>query len=105
MIAVASAFYTPDPSTEDLAAFGLSADDYTEEEQTVEVWPDCWAAFGVFRAMATQWRTGVGGITGLDYNVLPWLMKMEGIDDEAAALNDVRIMERAALDLIHSKGA
>ncbi|KMV71923.1 hypothetical protein AI28_07005 [bacteria symbiont BFo1 of Frankliniella occidentalis] len=59
----------------------------------------------MFRAMATQWRTGVGGITGLDYNVLPWLMKIEGVDDEAAALNDVRVMERAALDLIHSKGA
>lgn len=59
----------------------------------------------MFRSMSTQWRTGMGGITGLDYNVLPWLMKMEGIDDEAAALNDVRIMERAALDLIHSKVA
>ncbi len=54
--------------------------------------------------MATQWRTGVGGVTGLDYNVLPWLMKVSGVEDEAAVLDDIRIMERAALDMIH-KGA
>ncbi|WP_336860664.1 DUF1799 domain-containing protein [Pseudescherichia vulneris] len=102
MIAVASAFYTPEPSTEDLAAFGLSADDYTEEEQTVEVWPDVWPAFAVFQSAMTQWRTGVGGVTGLDYNVLPWLMKMHGVDDEFITFADIRAMEHYALNVIHS---
>lgn len=81
--------------------FGLSADDYTEEEQTVEVWPDNWKAFLCFQSMSTQWRSGVGGVTGLDYNVLPWLMKLHGIEDEATALNDIRVMERAAMAKIH----
>ncbi|WP_426818239.1 DUF1799 domain-containing protein [Winslowiella sp. 2C04] len=102
-MAVASAFYTPDPSTEDLAAFGLSADDYTEEEQTIDVWPDVWPAFEVFRSMSTQWRTGMGGVIGLDYNVLPWLMKLIGVENEATALNDVRVMESAALTMIHRR--
>ncbi len=46
----------------------------------------------------------MGGVTGLDYNVMPWLMKLYGIEDEATALNDIRVMERAALNVIH-KGA
>lgn len=53
--------------------------------------------------MSTQWRTGMNGITGLDYNVLPWLMKLEGIEDEATALNDIRLMERAALEIINGR--
>jgi len=57
----------------------------------------------VFRACATQWRSGAGGATGLDYNVLPWLMKLQGIDDEAAALADLRVMESVALGIIHKE--
>lgn len=83
--------------------FGLSADDYTDEEQTVEVWPDCWQAFLIFQSMSTQWRSGVGGVTGFDYNVLPWLMKLHSIEDEATAFNDIRVMERAALAKIHEE--
>ncbi|MEI9883828.1 DUF1799 domain-containing protein [Atlantibacter hermannii] len=79
----------------------MSADDYTEEEQTHEVWPDVWAAFLTFQSASTQWRTGMGGITGLDYNVLPWLMRLHGVVDEATALADIRIMESAALKIIH----
>ena len=58
--------------------------------------------FAVFQSMGTQWRTGMGGITGLDYNVLPWLMKLKGVEDEATALNDIRVMESAALRIIHN---
>lgn len=65
--------------------------------------PDVWLVFGVFRAMATQWRTGVGGVTGLDYNCLPWMMELHGVDDEATALTDIRVMEAAALSVIHQK--
>lgn len=51
--------------------------------------------------MGTQWRTGMGGITGLDYNVLPWLMKLNGVEDEATALTDIRVMESAALKIVY----
>lgn len=71
----------------------------------IEIWPDIWPAWQVFRACATQWRAGAGGATGIDYNVLPWLMKLHGVDDEAAALNDLRVMERTALAIIHKQGA
>jgi len=67
----------------------------------LEVWPDVWPSFQLFQSMSTQWRTSMGGVTGLDYNVLPWLMKVHGIEDEASALNDIRVMEASALRTIH----
>lgn len=84
-----------------MAAFGLTADDY--EELIVEVWPDIWPAFLVFQAASTQWRTGMAGVTGLDYNVLPWLMRIHDVQDEATALSDIRIMERTALKIMHKE--
>ncbi|ASM31294.1 DUF1799 domain-containing protein [Serratia marcescens] len=84
-----------------MAAFGLTPEDV--EGEPVDVLPDVWPVFEVFRAMATQWRTGMGGVTGLDYNCLPWVMKLHGVDDEATALTDIRVMEAAALATIHKK--
>lgn len=40
---------------------------------------------------------------GLDYNCLPWLMRVYAVEDEASVLNDIRIMETAALKVIHQK--
>ncbi len=47
----------------------------------------------------------MGGATGLDYNVLPWVMRLHGVEDEAAALSDIRVMEQAALKIMHKEGA
>ncbi|MFV8918989.1 DUF1799 domain-containing protein [Serratia fonticola] len=84
-----------------MAAFGLTLEDMASDP--VEILPDVWQSFEVFRAMATQWRTGMSGVTGLDYNCLPWLMKLHGIEDEAVALTDIRVMEASALSVIHKK--
>ncbi|WP_072017695.1 DUF1799 domain-containing protein [Erwinia typographi] len=85
-----------------MATFFLTPDDIDVTE--IDVWPDVWPAFQVFQAMYTQWRTGMGGVTGLDYNILPWLMKVHGISDEASALHDIRVMEASALRVIHKNG-
>ena len=63
------------------------------------MWPDIWPAFVVFRAASTQWRVSINGITGLDYNVLPWLMKVYATEDEVTAINDIQIMEAAVLNI------
>lgn len=49
--------------------------------------------------MATQWRTGFRGATGLDYNVLPWVLRMARVprDQWPDMFESVRIMESAAL--------
>lgn len=91
----------PEVAAEDMATFGLTDDDY--DDVIIHVLPDVWPAFCLFQSLSTQWRTGFGGATGLDYNVLPWLMRVHGIEDEATALNDIRIMERTALKTMHKK--
>ncbi|MBF4111292.1 DUF1799 domain-containing protein [Enterobacter cloacae] len=103
MIAVASAFYTPEPTAADLAPYGLTPDDY--DDQYIDVWPDVWPSFLLFQAVSTQWRTGMGGASGLDYNVLPWVMRLHHVEDEATALSDIRIMESAALKVMHKERA
>lgn len=83
----------------ELAAFGLTEDDYSEEY--VEIWQDNFDSFRLFKSMTTQWRTGMSGITGLDYNCLPWLMKIHGIPESERIFNDLQIMEGEALKLMN----
>jgi hypothetical protein len=79
-----------------MAMFGFSPDDYDE---TVGVWPDNWKSFLVMDAMGTQWRTGVSGATGLDYGVLPSVMRLVGVPvgHRSRVFQDIRIMESEAI--------
>ncbi len=54
--------------------------------------------------MATQWRTGMNGPTGLDYVVLLALMDRLGLDAESFddLLDDVRVMEAEALKVMRA---
>ncbi|MCO6551005.1 MULTISPECIES: DUF1799 domain-containing protein [unclassified Gilliamella] len=96
---LAIALYTPEPSKDELAAFGLTEDDYADEY--VEIWQDNLDVFKLFKAMSTQWRTSMGGVTGLDYNCLPWVMKVNNIAENETIFNDIQIMESEALKLMH----
>lgn len=65
----------------------------------MEVWQPYWQAFSVFEAMSTQWRTGMGGASGLDYAAIPAVMSLCGIrkKDRDDVFHDLRIMEAEAL--------
>jgi hypothetical protein len=96
--------YEPAPNEEELAAFGLTAEDVAADP--VDIWPDNVAAFQIFSFMSTQWRVGgMGGATGLDYNVM--YRKMDRLSLSPADYDDLeadlRIMEAAALDCMHQK--
>lgn len=80
-----------------MAAWGFSFGDL--EEQTIEIWPDVWPSFLLFEAMSTQWRVGMSGAIGLDYNTLPIVSKLMEIPDEQMplAFNDLRVMESEVL--------
>lgn len=69
----------------------------------VEVWPDNMDAVKVFSAMGTQWRTGMSGVTGLDYAVLPSVLRLTAVPraDWPAVFDDLRVMEGAALTHLH----
>jgi hypothetical protein len=70
-----------------------------------EVWPDNWQALDVFMSMGTQWRTGVAGATGLDYGVLPDVMRLRGVpkSDRPEVFDWIRLMEGEALGQMREK--
>lgn len=72
------------------------------DKQEFEVWPDNWQAFSLFARMTTQWRVGMGGPTGLCYDVLLALMDRMHLSEEEhdQLFEDILVMERAALDVI-----
>lgn len=55
--------------------------------------------------MATQWRTGMAGATGLDYTAVPTVMDLLDIAPEHRRdrFDDLRTMERAALEVMNEK--
>lgn len=69
------------------------------------VWPEIWEALQVFIAMGTQWRVGMNGPTGLDYGVLPGVMRLCGIRpaQRFELFVVVREMEGAALNIMNER--
>jgi hypothetical protein len=97
------AFYSRIPTEEELRGTGFTPADYEQED--FEVWPENERAIRLFLAIKTQWRTGVNGPTGLDYNVLFSAMdrmKLSDQDYESMFL-DMRVIESAALVEIQKK--
>jgi hypothetical protein len=49
--------------------------------------------------MLSQWRTGMAGATGLDYGVIPTVLRLVGIPraEWPGCFEDLRVMEDAAL--------
>lgn len=74
------------------------AKEFIFDESMIESW-DVWCA------MATQWRYGMNGVTGLDYSSLPFIMDTYKIQDRESVLNDLRVMEAHQLGLIRDAQA
>lgn len=71
-------------------------------ETDVEIWPDMQPSVAIFFAMRTQWRwcgAGLAGAfrTGLDLSALPAIAGIVGKEVTAEVLNDLSVMEAAAL--------
>jgi hypothetical protein len=81
-----------------MSFFGLKPEDYPEDD--VIVWPDVAPTINVFIAMGTQWRVSAGGAYGLDYGVLPDVLRMRGVPRSQwpELFDDLRICEDAALE-------
>ena len=81
---------------------GLPAELLQESEgyKAVEIYPDNSATVSVFCDMATQWRVGPAGLTGMDYKALPVVLNMRGIkrDGREDLFDGLRVMERAVLN-------
>jgi hypothetical protein len=70
------------------------------KHEDTDIFPDNWKSVGVFMDMITQWRVGMSGAIGLDYNVLPviWNARRIRLAERGDLLDDLQIMEQAALE-------
>lgn len=71
----------------------------------MEIWPDNIQSVNVFVAMSTQWRSGMAGATGLDYGVLPAVLRLTAVPRAAwsEVFESLRVMEDAALEVMRRK--
>jgi hypothetical protein len=62
-------------------------------------------AINLFSQLSTQWRTGMNGPTGLDYNVLFVCLDRLKLPDQDREwlFDDIRVIEAEALQIIHRK--
>ncbi len=55
----------------------------------------------MFLRCQTQWRVGMSGIIGLDYTSVIEMIKLYLIEDTVAMLENLQIMEAAALQALN----
>jgi len=70
-----------------------------------EVWEENWPVLEMFLRCQTQWRTTMAGVLGLDYVAVAWLLKLYEVEDPRALLEDLQVMEAAAMMALNSKEA
>ena len=64
-----------------------------------------WETVMLFMRVQTQWRTGFGGPTGLDYTaVFQTMDRLRVADPEGEVFAGLQVMESAALRAMASKG-
>lgn len=67
-------------------------------EKVYAVWQENWKVLELFLACGTQWRTGPGGVMGLDYGAVRHVMDWLRLDG-AELFRDLQVMEREAIRL------
>ena len=67
------------------------------------MWEENWPAVEMFLRVQTQWRTTMNGLLGLDYGAVAWLFKMYAVEDPRALLEDLQVMEAAAMAAINDR--
>ena len=114
------ALYRGAPTLADLEGAGLNLDsdeirqvnpdgwyyDDADKDWRCILWADNWPAIHFFRdIMATQWRHGFSGPTGLDYNVMLHELDRRALprDEYDDLFSALRLIEQTALDEFQRK--
>jgi hypothetical protein len=86
-----------------MLAAGLRPEDFGEE--VIEIWPENEAVITLFGNLGTQWRVGMGGVIGLDYNVMFHLMDRMNLSpqDYDHLFADMRVAEAEAISILNAK--
>lgn len=96
--------YDSGPSEAELAAIGLRRED-VEDTSITDIWPENYQAFQIFTKCGTQWNSGMGGPTGLNYPSVMLLCNLFGVKakKQLEMLDAIQIMERSALKQMNQK--
>ncbi len=83
----------------------MRPEDFPAEDASLALWPDNVVPVSVFLTLGTQWRVGLSGPTGLDYNVLPTVLRLNAVPrkDWPDIFADLRVLEAAALETMRKK--
>jgi hypothetical protein len=73
--------------------------------EVFEVFEENWPVVEMFLRVQTQWRTTMSGVLGLDYGAVAWLLRLYEVEDPRALLEDLQIMEAAAMMVINSRSS
>jgi len=73
------------------------------KEEHFEVWEENWPAVEMFLRCQTQWRTTISGVCGLDYAAVQWLFRLYEVKNAPAVLEDLQIMEAAAMKILNKE--
>ena len=92
-----------DETESDAAALGIVMPEQPSED--FEVWEENWPVVEMFLRVQTQWRTTMNGVLGLDYGAVAWLFMMYEVNDQRALLEDLQVMEGAAMVTINSRSS
>lgn len=93
--------YSPQPTAQELADFGVTAEDFAGAD--FDVWPCCWRSVQFFAAIGPgDWSVGPGGPIGIRAEVFREIRLATGVTEEEwpAMFSDVRVMENAAVELM-----
>lgn len=86
-----------EPTAQELASVGLTADDFESEE--IEVWPDNLPVLGLWDKVGDQWRMGFSGPVALD--LIPVFHELDRMElereDYDSLLADIKVMAAAAM--------
>lgn len=89
--------YEKGATEHEAALFGLKLSEIPPEE--IDVWEENWDSFVLFSNLCTQWRMGMGGAIGLDYNCIPVVASLLGYKKKKLQnmFSDIQVMENEAL--------
>ena len=74
-----------------------------KQSKEFEVLEENWPTLELFLRCQTQWRTTMNGVLGLDYVAVAWLFRLYAVKDKRAMLEDLQIMEAAAMATLNAR--
>lgn len=103
LIGATEELYREGESPAELAVLGLLPEDIPPRE--FDLWPENWPAIQLYVQVQTQWRVGMNGPTGLDYNVVFHELDRRALDRDTYddLMGSVRVIEETALRILHKK--